>query len=124
MADNKSEKADDPEWVMWLYVIFLTLWLYLAGRALIHFAHRPEGIRVEFEHDYKCAGMRGKVYWLHPEVAQKVLEKKRAASSPFYFGTCELRSVPPSSGYLRYCEIHQIGTLPYKEGLRAWFVNY
>jgi len=86
---------------------------------------------VEFEKDYRCECLRGKVYWLPPKVAKPLLDKKREA--PFvFFERCKVRAMTrqeaahffiPLPG--RYCETHQLpATLHYREGWPGWFVNY
>ena len=78
-----------------------------------------QGVRVEFEQSYRCENMRGKVYWLRPEVARDLLERKRNAS----FAPCRI----DDGGWFRFatCETHLLDDIPVPfEGSLGWIFNY
>lgn len=86
---------------------------------VVRIPFRDEGVRVEFEKTYRCENMRGKVYWLYPEVAQDLLRRKREAS----FAPCKI----DDGGWfgLATCETHRLDNVPaHFEGFLGWIFNY
>ncbi len=78
-----------------------------------------QGTRVEFEQNYRCENMRGRVYWLHPHVAHELLEAKRRAS----FAPCKI----DDGGWFRLasCKTHHLDNVPAPfEGFLGWIFNY
>ncbi len=96
----------------------LVLLIPVCGVLLIRAAVRDvEGVRVQFETNYRCENMRGKVYWLHPEVAQSVLmDKQNASKAP-----CE---IDERRWYeTAVCETHRLEVRA-NEGLLGFLLNY
>jgi hypothetical protein len=78
-----------------------------------------QGVRVEFEKDYRCENVRGDAYWLHPQLAHDLLERKKNAS----FAPCKI----DDGGWFRLstCETHHLDNVPAPfEGFLGWIFNY
>lgn len=114
MAEVNPEPTNSPQWGFadLLQAILILAFLGCAAFQFIRIPFRSvKGVRVEFEQDYRCSNMKGKVYWLHPEAAESVLEQKRYAT----FAPCEI--------YDQKCQTHRL-EIKANEGAAGWLLNY
>jgi len=77
-----------------------------------------KGIRVEFEKDYRCVNMQGKVYWLDPEEAESVVKLKHKAPKD----RCEIYA--PRWYDPAVCLTHRLEHRVGYEGTLGWLLNY
>ena len=120
--EGKPEPTSSPQWgcADLIHGFFILAFL---GCIVFQFVRIPfrtiKGVRVEFEQNYRCEIMRGKVYWLHPEVAESLLRDKRDAS----FAPCEIYD--RGWAWPAKCETHRDLMKPGgDDGIFGWLFNY
>lgn len=118
MAEDKPEPTDSLGELLHAFIV-----LALLGCIVFQFVRIPfrtiKGVRVEFEQDYRCELMRGKVFWNHPEAAESLLERKRSAT----FEPCVIYD--KGWAYPAECETHrELMKQTGMDGALGWLFNY